>query len=108
MEKTYTVELADGTLIEGLKLNGNNFVSLAEIDPDIFDNNTAPVTITENDGVNEPVAEVHENMELVQVTQMELEWWFILRDISEGELRDIKVRSDIDYIAMMSDIDLNS
>lgn len=107
MEKIYSVELADGTLIEGLKLNGNNFVSLVEVDPDIFEDNTAPVTITENDGENDPVVEVHDNMDLVQVTKMENEWWFILRDIPDGELEAIKVRSDIDYIAMMSDIELD-
>ena len=106
MPKIYSVELADGTLIEGLTLNGNNFVSLVEVDPDIFEDNTSNVTTTEDDGETQVVTEYSE-MELVQVTKMENEWWFILRELSEGELKDIKVRSDIDYIAMMSDIELD-
>ena len=106
MPKIYSVELADGTLIEGLTLNGNNFVSLVEVDPDIFEDNTSNVTITEDDGETQ-VATEYSEMELVQVTKIENEWWFILRELSEGELKYIKLRSYIDYIAMMSDIELD-
>jgi len=101
-DKVYTVTLADGTEISGLRLNGNNFVSLVEIDANTFDGNTYPVVIEDNEGN----AEEHPYMELVQVTQMDEEWWFVLRDIPESELKDIKVRSDIDYIAFMTDVDL--
>lgn len=99
--KTYTVTLADGTIINNLKLNGNNFVSEETIDPIIFDGNCSPVTI--NDGTRDVI---HDNMELVQVTEENGEYWFILRDLSETELNQIKIQSDIAYIAMMTDVEL--
>ena len=36
--KTYTITLADGTVLNNLKLNGNNFISNTAINADIFNN----------------------------------------------------------------------
>lgn len=99
--KTYTITLADGTVLSGLGLNGNNFISADPVDPDIFDGNCTPVVIS--DGETE---ETHENMELVQVTQVGDDYWFVLRDLSAAELNEIQMRADIEYIAMMAGIDL--
>jgi len=100
-EKIYKITLADGTVIENLSLNGNNFISSSEVDASVFESNCSPVTI--NDGT---IDEIHDNMELVQVTQFEGKWWIVLRDISEKELEQDKMKSDIEYLAMMSDIEL--
>lgn len=101
-EKIYTIILADGTSIENLKLNGNNFISRTMIDSAIFADNCSPVTIS--DGNNE---EAHSDMELVQVTRSESgDYWFVLRDISEEELSKIKMQSDIEYVAMMTGVEL--
>lgn len=99
--KTYTITLSDGTVIGDLSLNGNNYISKTPVDAAIFAGNCSPVVIS--DGENE---ETHENAELVQVAQYGDEYWIVLRDLSEQEIRDLKTRSDIDYIAMMTDIDL--
>lgn len=81
-DKAYKIILADGTSIENLKLNGNNFIARTTIDPEIFAGNCSPVVIS--DGTDE---EVHSHMELVQVTEAESgDYWFVLRDISEEEL----------------------
>ena len=48
----------------------------------------------------------HENMECVQVTQMGEEYWFVLRKLSESELKDAKIQASIEYIAMMCDVEL--
>ena len=40
------------------------------------------------------------------ITKMGEEYWFILRDVPENELAFIKLQSDIEYIAMMSEIEL--
>jgi hypothetical protein len=46
-------------------------------------------------------------MELVQVTEpVEGEYWFVLREVSEDELVRIKMQSDIEYVAMMSGVEL--
>lgn len=99
--KTYSITLADGTIIGDLKLNGNNFISKTKISHDAFADNCSPVTI--NDG---EVEEVHENMELLQITEMGNEYWFVLRDISKAEMEKIKMQSDIEYIAMMVGVEL--
>lgn len=49
-ERTWTVALADGTLIENLTLGGNNFQSETEITADMFDGNLSEVHISASDG----------------------------------------------------------
>lgn len=100
-DNIYKITLADGTILNDLRLNGNNFISTYPIDADTFAYNCAPVVIT-TDGVDD----VHENMELIQVTQMNDKYWFVLRDIPVAELTRIKMQSDIEYIAMMAGIEL--
>ena len=102
MNKTYTITLADGTVLDNLKLNGDNFVSNTAINADIFNGNCSPVIIS--DGIN---SETHNHMELVQLTEQEpRKYWFVLREISDSELALIKIQSDIDYVAMMAEIEL--
>lgn len=100
-DKIYKITLTDGTVINDLKLNGNNFISSTEIEESVFDGNLLTVTI--NDGDKD---EIHTNMELVQIQKMGAEYWFVLRDITETELAFIKMQSDIEYVAMISEIEL--
>ena len=60
-----------------------------------------PVVISDGE-----VEETHNNMELVQITPMGEEYWFVLRDISKAEMEKIKMQSDIEYIAMMAGVEL--
>lgn len=100
-EKKYTITLADNTVLDNLTLNGNNFVSKTAVQASLFVGNCSPMTIS--DGETE---EVHEFAELVQVKQYGDEYWMVFRDIPENERKEAKVRSDVDYIAMMTDVDL--
>lgn len=100
-DTVYKITLADGTELSDLRLNGNNFVSLDEISPAIFTDNLSPVTIS--DGERD---ELHEHMELVQVTKMGTEYWVILRDLTRDELARIKTQADIEYLAMMTGVEL--
>lgn len=100
-DTVYKVTLADGTELSNLRLNGNNFISDVEVDPAIFEDNCSPVTI--NDGEHD---DVHENMALVQVVKMGEEYWFVLRDLTQDELDKIKIQADIEYLAMMTEVDL--
>lgn len=99
--KIYSITLSDGSVIENLKLNGNNFISEVPVSSETFADNCSPVIIS--DGETE---EVHENIELVQITEMGDQYWFVLRDISEAEMEKIKMQSDIEYIAMMAGVEL--
>lgn len=100
-KKIYTVTLADGTVIDNLTLNGNNFISKSAINPLVFEGNCSPVAIS--DGEHE---ETHEHMELVQSMVYGNDTWFILRDISQKELAQAKLESDIEYLAMMCNVEL--
>lgn len=100
-EKNYKITLADGTELSNITMNGNNFISEATIDPGIFQSNCSPVVIS--DGEHD---ETHENMELVQVTEVNGQSWFVLRDMTPKELEQAKIKSDIEYLAMMCDVDL--
>ncbi len=100
-QKTYKITLADGTIINNLTLNGNNYISAELIDASIFEGNCFAVVI--NDGVTD---EVHEHMELVQMTTVDGASWIVLRDISQKELKETKRDADIEYLAMMCDVEL--
>jgi len=45
-------------------------------------------------------------MALVQIQKVGTKYWFVLRELSVRELLDAKTRGDIEYIAMMADINL--
>lgn len=100
-ERAWKITLADGTTLDGLKLNGNNFISTMEVTADLFQDNLSEVTIESDDRT-----EKHENMELIQITRMGDEWWFILRDIPAEELEQLAMKAKLDYLAMMVDPEL--
>lgn len=101
--KVYSVTLADGTVIKNLTMNGNNFVSKAELTPEMFIDNCSTVIIS--DGIESKTCD---NMEFVQLTMSPdaTEYWFILREISAAEMTQIKLQSDLEYIAMMTGVEL--
>ena len=90
-----------------MELNGNNFISKEEITPETFAGKLGLVLI-EGDAKADEAGLIgeHEHMELVQVKKYGEEYWFILRDMSASELQELKNRSDIDYIAMMTGVEL--
>lgn len=100
-EKIYKITLSDGTVIDNLKLNGNNYISNSELTDDMFLGKLDKVII--NDGEKDTA---YENMTLVQIVKYDEEYWFILRPMTKRELRDLKNRADIDYIAMMTDVEI--
>lgn len=102
-KKTWTIELADGTTLEDLDLNGNNFISSKKLTEDVFEDNLAHVVMTDSDGKTEE----HFNMALVQIQKVGTKYWFVLRHLTEQEVKDARVQANIEYIAMMADIDLD-
>lgn len=102
-EVTYKMTLADGSEFDGLKLNGNNYISSVELTEEAFSGNLSSVTITGSDGSTQTLGEC----ELVQIVKTGDEYWFILREYSADELAKMKNRADIEYIAAMAAIDLD-
>lgn len=97
----YTIKLVDGTKIENLQLNGNNFISNEPIDASVFEGNCSSVEISDGENISS-----HQAMELIHLTNRGGEYWFALRGLSNSELEAIKTRSDLEYIALMCDIEL--
>lgn len=64
--------------------------------------NLANITIEDSDGNVQELAD----MALVQIVKHGTSYWFVLRQLSEQEIRDFKLQANIEYIAMMTDIDL--
>ena len=102
MEKrTWTITLADGTTLEGLTFNGNNYVSGNPLTEADFTGKLEHVTISDGETTT-----VMEHAMLVQCKKYGTEYWFVLREMTDAELTAAKVQASIDYIAMMADIDL--
>lgn len=99
--KTYTITLSNGIKIDDLKVNGDNFISKDEIDPTIFSGGLSKVTVS--DGETE---KTYTNLALIQVMEYEGEWLFAFREVPRAEIEMARVRSDLDYLAMMANIDI--
>lgn len=100
-ENIYTITLSDGTKLENLRLNGNNYISSSLVDPTVFENRLSSVVIS-----GAGTEERHLNMRLVQCVQFRGESWFILRDSTAEEMWKMKMESDLIYLAMMTDVAL--
>lgn len=97
MEKdTYKVILQDGTTIDNLLLNGNNYISKTEVTEATFAGNLSTVTVEGPDG-----AQTYHDMKLVQISKVGKEWWFILAEKTEQEKLFEKLESDTDDIFLM-------
>lgn len=46
----YSIKLTDGTILDDLELNGNNFISDTTIEESIFENNLDTISIIDNEG----------------------------------------------------------
>lgn len=103
MEESFKITLADGTQLKDLKLSGNNYISKTKITEEDFEGKLSKVII-ENE--TQKTTEEFEHMELVQIVHYENGYYFILRELSADELDKIKTKADIEYLAMMTDIDL--
>lgn len=93
-----TIALSNGTELTGLELNGNNYISPEKLTEDTFADGLSPVVIN---------GEEHEQMALVQCIQhADGRTWFILRDVTAEEVAQAKLRADIDFLALMTDVEL--
>ena len=104
MENTvYTITLSDDSTLTNLTLNGTNFVSSAYVDEDTFTDKLSYVVISGDDGSTEE----YTNLELVRCClEYDGNYWFAFRQLSDEELTSMKIQSDLEYIAMMADIEL--
>ena len=79
----YTITLADGTVLNNLHLNGNNFISSVEVTEEDFEGKLDTVTIECSNGQIEEL----NNVELIQIHHYSDGYYFILRELSPCEIK---------------------
>lgn len=82
----YSVTLSDGTKLDNLALNGNNFVSSTKLTEDDFKDKLSKVTITDDDGKSTD----YTDMVLIQVAQVGDESWFILGEKAQDDASKLR------------------
>ena len=97
MEKV-TIEFANGLEIEA-EVNGSCYI--VDEKPD-FPTDLSAVSVTDGDGNTKELVEV----EINETASVDGRYWFALRELTQQELKDIRIEANIQYLAMMSDIDL--
>ena len=98
----YKLILADGTEIKNLTKNGDNYISDKKIDENLFKGNLSTLTITDGEETSSM-----ENAELIQQIEYDGKFWICFRELSERELKDIDMEAKIEYLAMMTDVDID-
>ena len=106
MDKKYTL-YADGVkLAEGLTLNGSNYVSKNEVDV----SNLPPVfKFTVKDGKGN-ITEEFEHAKLLQQVQYtwdDNKFYLAFAPVSEQEIMNAEFKANIEYLAMMADVDID-
>jgi len=104
---SYKITLSDGTIIDNLELNGNNFVSRTPLTAANFAGKLAHVTI---EGPEDGYGLVGEHGPMMLAENRVQGWpdgyYFVLLDIPPAELERRQTRGDIEYIAMMTGVEL--
>ena len=76
----YKITLHDGTVLDNLELNGNNFISEKVIDDSVFDGNLDTVTIS-----NGETTKTYTDMKLMSNRVDGGKSWFVLGEKTEQE-----------------------
>ena len=105
MDKKYALYADGEKLAEGLTLNGGNYVSKTEVDV----SNLPPVfKLTAKDSKGN-ITEEFEHAKLLQ--QVQYAWdnnkfYLAFAPVSEQEIKNNEFQSNLNYLAMMNDLEL--
>lgn len=99
-----TIELENGNILTNLERNVDVFISEIPISKDVFEGGLSVVKIFE-DG---ELLETKTNQELVGLYEDDGKYIFGFSTILKEDLRYAQTRSDIEYIAMMADVNLGT
>ena len=104
---TLTIDGANDTFtVKGITMNGNNYVSAAKVDTESW---PPMFKLTAKDSAGNTTDE-YAHAKLIQQVQYDWDggkWYFAFAPVSEQEITNAKQRANIEYIAMMADIDLD-
>lgn len=105
---SYTIKLSDGTILSGLELSGNNYISKHAVSEATFAGKLGHVEISYSGDDEFPAkTESYDHMRLASVKNYGVKgYYFVLEEIPRAELEQLKLAGKIEYLAMMSDIDM--
>lgn len=103
MEGSWKITLSDGTQLKDLKLSGNNYISKTKITEDDFKGKLSKIII---ENKTDKISEELEHVELVQIAHYTEGYYFVLRQLSQDEIDKQKMQGDIEYLAMMTNTDM--
>lgn len=106
MDKKYTL-YADGVkLAEGLTLNGTNYVSKDEVDvsglPKVF-----KLTVRDSEGNTTEEFEHAKLLQQVQYAWDDNKFYLAFAPVSQQEIMNAEFKANIDYLAMVADVDID-
>ena len=106
MDKKYTLYVDDVKLAEDLTLNGSNYVSKTEVDvsslPPVF-----KLTAKDSKG---NITEEFEHAKLLHQVQYawdDNKWYLAFAPVGEQEIKNNEFKSNLQYLAMMADVDID-
>ena len=77
----YSIKLTDGTLLENLELNGNNYIANTIIEDSVFEGNLEFVEISDGE-----ITEAYQGMKLMSNIVRDGESWIVLGQKSQDEI----------------------
>lgn len=101
MSKTYTITFSDGSRLTDLHVNGNNFVSDFEVTEQMFKGKMSHIEIYDGEVNHE-----FDDVELLQIMPYDGKWYFVIREIPKEQLEKMQMQANIEYLAMMTDVEL--
>lgn len=99
-KKTWKIEMANGTVIDGLERNGTCFICASE--PTVLDSGLSTVVASAEGEADI----VWHNAEVVRCSSVDGRFWFTFRELSDSELWRLRIEAQTQYLAMMTDVDL--
>lgn len=99
----YTIILQDGTTLENLELNGNNFISAEILNDSVFADNLGTVTVSDGE-----TADTYTDMKLLANRVFGEKSWFVLSEKTEQEkkeeARDSKIEQILQTVLSLTNI----
>lgn len=107
---SYTVIFSNGKAFSGLEAAGDYFKSKSPVSSEDITAGLSRVVISASGGSEEfgapTLPGTYTDLELFNMFEANGEWYFCLRQKDNTEAEALKDRADIDYIAMMTGVEL--
>ncbi len=107
---SYSVILSNGKSFSGLDGAGDYFKSKSPVSAEDFSGNLGRVIVSASGGEQDTSSPLmpgtYEDLELFNMFEALGEWYFCLRAKDTTERDALKDRADIEYIAMMTGVEL--